>query len=265
MRAAFVAVVVVLSVLLGASPPRAAQPRAVTGVRPEQLSRRLCDALQGLPASRKAQCCGTAPSTGLASACAREMDRSLRARAITVAAADVDRCAADTARALDGCNWVTPWMPDAPSSCRGILQGRRTAGASCRSSLECTDGLFCRGAGPTTAGVCAMPGRPGANCSGIPDTLATWARETDGDTRHPECAGYCLRGRCTARVALGGECSSSRQCATGTHCASGRCVGGVAQTLAAPADGTTGTMKCSAWPPAGYEPLASHPITPSAP
>ena len=271
MRAALAAVVVVLPVLLGASPPRASQRHVVVAVSTsDQLSRRLCDALQGVPASRKAQCCGTSPSAGLASACTREVDRALREHAITLAAADVDRCAADTARALDGCTWVTPWMPETPSSCRGIVRGRRDAGASCRSSLECADGLFCRGAGPATSGVCTPPGRPGANCSGIPDALATYARETDGDTRHPECAGYCLRGRCTAPVALGGECSSSRQCAAGTQCASGRCVAGVPQTLVAPAHGAAGAMKCSAWPPAGSaigarEPVASHPIPPSAP
>jgi hypothetical protein len=151
--------------VLGASPPSATgasiQKRPSTPSQaPEKLGARLCDALQALPEHRKAQCCGTSPTGGLADACAQELSRSLRDEAIALDPADVDRCAAESARAVDGCDWVTPYLPPVPASCRGIVRGGLEAGAACRSSLECRDGLHCRSSGPTGAGLCAPPDPP---------------------------------------------------------------------------------------------------------
>ena len=193
----------------------------------DSLAQRLCETLHTLPQKRKDQCCGTSTSGGLATECVRLLSASLRDKAVTLDAADVDRCAADSSRQLEGCNWVTPLMPRTPEACRGILHARLEAGARCRSSLECRDGLFCLGSSPARPGVCAQPSAPGAVCGGGgADTLATYARQTDYETRHPECAGFCLRGRCAAFVASAGACRSNTQCAPGSHCASGRCVEG---------------------------------------
>jgi hypothetical protein len=192
----------------------------------ETPGHRLCDALQRLPEARKAACCGAPGGADMAAACAREIDRSLKAGALTLDAADVDRCAAESASRLEGCDWVTPYSPRVPGSCRGILHGRLDVGMRCRSSLECRDGLHCRGVGTTDSGVCAPPGAPGAACGGGVDTLATYARQTHYDVRHLECAGFCVKGRCAAFAAAGGECSSDLQCAPGSRCASRRCVEG---------------------------------------
>jgi hypothetical protein len=222
----WVVLVAALPAVAGASPPAA------------DVGRRLCDALHALPEARKAACCGTAAANGLAAECARELGRSLDAGTLATDPADVDRCVSDSARALDGCGWVTPYLPPIPGACRGILHGRLDAGATCRSSLECRDGLACRGTGPAVAGVCARPGLAGAVCAGAPDTLATYTRQTDDDARHPECAGYCLRGRCAAFLPRGGTCSSNRQCGPGSHCVSRRCVEGPAPVLGEACEGT---------------------------
>jgi hypothetical protein len=272
---------VLIGALLGISGPSAASGA------PDPAVQRLCGVLQGLPERRKAECCSTSSSVGLATACASELGRAVRDGAVSVDPADVDRCAADAAHALEGCDWVTPYLPAPPPSCRGIVRGRRAAGAACRSSLECRDGFHC------AAGACAPPGDAGASCSGAPDPLTTAARQI-GDARHPECKGYCFRGRCTAPVLTGGACAADQQCAAGTHCVAHRCVDGPRPTLGEPCDGSTcdgglvciagrcappqdvgapctepaacratcvgatpdrpGTCatKCSAWPPAGY-------------
>jgi len=275
---------VLLVLLLAGLPAGAAEHRA-----PDPVSARLCDALQGVPERRKAECCTTTPARGLATECTDELAASRASNAIAVDARDVDRCAADTARALERCDWVTPYLPPPPASCKSILHGRLDAGATCRSSLECRDGLRCAGTR------CVAPGEPGAPCSGAPDPLATITRQTD-DARHPECTGYCFRGRCAAPVAVGGDCSADPQCVAGSHCAARRCVAGSRPALGEPcagascADGlgcvagtcvepkangeactqpsdcratclgaapdhpgTCGT-RCSAWPPAGYTP-----------
>ena len=236
----------VAAVVGAAAGPSTAEPPPKS--TPERLSQRLCGALQALPEARKAQCCGASPTGGLAPECARRLAASLRSKALTVDPDEIARCEADASRQLDGCDWVTPWLPRTPASCGAILRGQLAAGASCRSSLECRDGLFCRGEGPTTPGVCAPPGGPGSTCAGAPDALVTYTRQTDADARHPECAGFCFKGRCVGAVPPGGECSSDRRCATGSHCASGRCVGGPRPRLGEPCEGTTcaGALACIA-------------------
>jgi hypothetical protein len=219
----------------GASPVRG-RPKSTEAIG--DAGTRLCAAVQKLPETRKAGCCSTTPSTGLAAQCTRELDRSLRDGALSLDPADVDRCAKDSAHALDGCDWVTPYLPAIPASCRGILHGRRDVRAACRSSLECRDGLRCVGNTPSGPGVCVPPGPPGASCSGAPDLLATFLRQTDDDTRHPECAGFCLRGRCAPFVSAGGECAADRQCAPGSHCASRRCVAGPRPRLGEACEGS---------------------------
>jgi hypothetical protein len=258
---------------------------------PPSLARRLCDALQALPETRKSSCCGTSPAKGFADACVRDLDRALRDGAVALEAEAVDACATDSATELAGCDWVTPYMPRTPRTCRGIVRGRLELGHACRSSLECRDGLHCRG-------VCVPPAPLGASCSAAVDALTTYLRQGDAQTRHPECAGSCVRGRCAAPVAIGGACTVDAQCAAASHCRAGRCVAGASPALGDACDrescadglqclagrcappkkagepctqpfeceaaclspsadkpGTCG-MKCSAWPPAGYTPPA---------
>jgi hypothetical protein len=217
-------------VVLGASPSKPA---------PDATSMRLCDALQALPERRKAECCASSPSAGVATACAQALSVSLRAKAITVDPADVDRCAAETVHALDGCDWVTPYLPAPPASCRGIVHGRVDVGGTCRSSLECRGGLHC------AAGTCARPGAPAPPAAA--PRHADDARAPDRRHEPSECTGYCFRGRCAAPVAAGGACSTDQQCAAGSHCAARRCVEGPRPALGEACDGTTcaGGLVCA--------------------
>lgn len=212
---------------------------ATDATTPARLSQRLCDVLQALPEAGKARCCGSSPTGSLAGLCVRELEPSLRSGAIALDAADVERCAAASARDLAGCDWVTPYLPRTPVACRDVLHGRLDANARCRSSLECRDGLACRGGTSATPGICAPPGDVGAVCGGAADRLASSARATDLERRHPECAGFCRHGRCAAAAPVGGECSAEQQCSAGNHCASRRCVAGPPPALGEPCAGTS--------------------------
>lgn len=186
----------------------------------DPLARRLCDALHSLPAKRKQECCGAAAS--LAEACAQEVTASIRRGATSLDAARIDRCSAETERQLQGCAWVTPLQPSRPAPCGGLLDGKLGAGLACRSSLECGDGLYCRGLSPTAAGVCRPPAETGARCEVPADNLAAFALAKD-DLRHPECKGRCVKGQCLALAPLGQACVSSALCASGLNCIAGRC------------------------------------------
>src|SRR5262245_6875809 len=185
------------------------------------LAQAYCDALHTLPAQRKQECCGRAfPS--LAPACTQELGASLERGAVALDGTAVDRCAQEAARQLEGCNWVTPLTPPVPDACRAIVAGKVASGAACRSSLECLDGLHCRGARPGQAGVCAPPGTAGTRCDVPADNLAAFTGFRE-DPRHPVCDGLCVKGQCLPFVPAGGACQSTGQCARGLNCMSGRC------------------------------------------
>jgi hypothetical protein len=196
-------------------------PPPATSQQPDPLARRLCETLHTLPATRKGQCCGTTPSS-LADACGQELSASLRRAAIALDAAAIDRCAAETSRRLEGCDWVTPLTPPLPDACRGLVRGRLEAGARCRSSLECLDGLTCRDVSPIKDGVCARPVAARSRCEVPADNLASYARATD-DPRHPACDGLCVKGQCLPFTPAGGACASGAQCVRGLQCIAGRC------------------------------------------
>lgn len=222
-----VLVLVLCTVAPGSAGARAARSSRSAPPATASVVHRLCDALHRLPDTRRAACCaGTANGAGLAEACVRTLGDALARNAIAIDPGDVDRCAADSARELAGCDWVTPQAPRLPASCARIVHGRVAGGSACRSSLECVDGLVCWGASAKADGICAPPGAAGATCGRAEDPLATFLRAND-DARHPECAGYCGYGRCAARVAAGGACATTAQCATGSHCVAGRCAPGL--------------------------------------
>jgi hypothetical protein len=193
---------------------------------PDPMAERLCNALHTLPQTRKAQCCGTPPSSSLAGECARTLTSAVRAGAVKLVAEEIERCIEATTRQLQGCDWVTPLTRAAPQACDSLVHGQVEGGARCRSSLECTDGLFCRGLGPTTPGVCAEPAAVGTACGQGQDMLAIYTRQSAHEGRHADCAGACRAGQCTAVVGLDGACNATQECTAGTHCASGRCTTG---------------------------------------
>jgi hypothetical protein len=193
---------------------------------PDPVARRLCDAVQTQPAVRKAACCETTPVDGLNGECVRMLTAAMHDGSVTVEAADVDRCAEASKAAYDGCDWVTPILPSAPTACTGVVHGHLEDGKRCRSSLECVPGLYCRGLGPTDAGVCAKPAAAGSPCSLSVDALAAAVRASDDGDAHPECSGACVAKRCADRRKRGETCTASPQCAPGDHCANGTCVAG---------------------------------------
>lgn len=208
----------VLLALLAA--PAASQTRP-TAAKADAQARSLCDALHTLPAERKRQCCGTDPSS-LADICIRELSASLRSGALTLDPPQLDRCMAEVPRLLEGCDWVGPLGPKLPDVCREAMQGQLKAGTRCRSSLECSAGLFCKGVGPGREGLCAAPGAAGRRCEVPSDNLAAFTAAKD-DPRHPVCEGVCIKGQCLPFSAAGGGCQSSSGCKRGLNCIAGRC------------------------------------------
>jgi hypothetical protein len=213
--------------LAAAEPPSSAAspvPRAVAAPTPANpLAQRLCDALHAIPASRRQECCGAGAAVQtLASACASQLSALLRRGSIGLHASGIDRCAAATQSALDGCSWVRPLLPELPAACAGLVDGRLKPGAACRSSLECVDGLYCRGASEDRPGACRPPAPAGAACELPADALAAFTRAAD-DPRHPSCDGRCERGRCLPVALSGGACASSALCANGLRCIGGKC------------------------------------------
>jgi len=205
---------------------------------PEPLAAVLCDALHRLPESRRAECCSRLPGTVFADECVRALSAALTAQAIALERQGVDDCAQALARAYQGCEWVGPTPVPLPPACAGLAKGRLSAGAACRSSLECQRGLFCRGSGPTSPGTCAAPGAAGALCALAVDSLGTYLRQEQPDAFHPECAGWCDRRRCADVLAPGAACTFHAQCGPAARCAEGHCVAGPQAALGAACLGT---------------------------
>lgn len=164
--------------------------------------------------------------------CVRNLSGALALEGVTLSEASVQACEAAMAAAHQGCGWVGPTKVPVPPECRGLLEGTAKAGAPCRSSLECPSGLFCRGGGPTQAGVCSPPGEPGRPCHQSVDALAVHTRQHhDAERNHPECQGYCSRKRC---VPVTETCKANVQCGRDKHCVEGRCVDGPYAKAGAP-------------------------------
>jgi hypothetical protein len=218
---------------------------------PDPLATKLCHALQDVPASRHAECCGDAKSFVFVTQCEVLLSAALHAKAVMLAPADVDTCATAIDQQTVGCDWVSRNAPSPPKECLGIVHGTSTAGARCRSTLECADGGRCVGVGPNRVGTCGATPKDDDKCGGTVDSLATYVRDITVDTAHPECTGYCKRSKCAPATALGEACTFNEQCGAHKFCAAGKCrtdpskigeacVGAVCEPGAACID-----MKCS--------------------
>jgi HupE/UreJ protein len=160
---------------------------------------KLCTALAELPRVRRAECSGRKPGVTLASECERMLDAALRDGAIAFSSATAEQCIADQTQRYATCEFTKATTLAPLPSCSALLAGRRSAGATCRSSLECGQGLHCSGASPLQTGVCALPAVDGARCGLATDALAAYVPSRDGD--HPECAGNCVQDRCQSATA----------------------------------------------------------------
>lgn len=195
---------------------------------PSPLVVRACQALHDVPEKRRADCCKIEPTLVLTSECVRMLGVAVESGAIELAEDDVAACETAQAAQHSDCAHVGPWPLQAAGPCQRLLRGTLTAGARCRSSLECVDGLRCRGVGPTEAGTCATPGATGEPCGGRVDTLATMTRQLGVDAAHPECREACGRRRCEPVRVLGATCELPSQCGRAARCERGRCVAGAA-------------------------------------
>lgn len=193
---------------------------------PDPLAKRLCDGLQTIGFERKAACCKGSVPGNVAGECVRALTAAIRDGSVTVSPEKAERCIQETAKKLEGCDWVTPLMPLPAEACFDVVEGNLAVGAKCRSALECKAGLTCRGLTPTQAGKCAAPAPPGSACGTSVDPLAVYTRQLELEVSHPECAGFCQSKTCIAHADEGGACIHRRQCPPGQHCASGKCADG---------------------------------------
>jgi hypothetical protein len=192
-------------------------------VKPDAIAIKLCDALHALPEKTRSGCCAESPGFTIASECARVVSAALQSKAVSLDAVDVDKCVADLGQTYAGCDWVGSHKIVPPPSCEGILHGTIKEGASCRSSVECLDGLRCAGVGPTSVGRCESPGDEGASCGGSVDVLDRYTRQQKSELKHPACKGICDRHRCVPTPAVGAPCKASVSCGPGKACVNDKC------------------------------------------
>ncbi|MBI2378275.1 MAG: hypothetical protein HYV07_30015 [Deltaproteobacteria bacterium] len=190
------------------------------------LAVRLCDALFGLEARRRTECCGTESYAFLAvleKECVQAASASVRSGASRLDEARLRACETAVEAQHAGCDWVGPLPRPVPGPCRSLFEGLLPAGSPCRSSLECVGKLTCIDASPTQAGRCLPPLPKGAECRQAIDPLASAVRDDAVSREKPECAGHCTQKRCAELVAAGGSCHSDEQCGRDAACVDGRC------------------------------------------
>jgi len=209
------------------------------------LAETFCQAVQGLPLTRLGQCCKNNPNTLALEMCRQSVSGALTAGAVTVTPSAVDACRGAMEKLLTGCSWAGSEGGFAPPECDGALQGTLKQGAVCRSSAECVVGMFCKGAGPTEAGVCAPPQNAGGVCGASVDSMALSARQFSVQHTHPECAGYCEHHLC-APIPQVCTTANPYQCGASAHCVDGKCVTGRMVAKGAPCLGATceGSLRC---------------------
>jgi hypothetical protein len=202
---------------------RSVYPDLVGPVDPQ--AKRLCALLHDYPAERKKACCATTTFLHMTQECERMLTHALHAKAITLADKAIDGCEQALKEQLQGCDWVQPLWPTPPAVCQVLVHGVLDAGKRCRSSLECQSGLHCEGLGTTKSGIC-MPEKTRGKCQQGVDALAGMVRASSSKLQHRECQGFCARGQCKEKIAIGKACLSSVQCGPGNHCQEKVCATG---------------------------------------
>lgn len=189
---------------------------------PEPHALRLCKALSEVQEEKRAACCKIAPRMVLTDECSRMLGAAIRAKAVTLADADIDACISGLQKRYDGCDWVGPFPPGPPAECTALVKGTLADGARCRSSLECAGTSHCAGLTPTRAGKCAPPAPDGASCGGTVDPLVGFARQTT-EQSHPDCQSRCIEHKCGAPKKDGATCAITAECEDGSQCIAKKC------------------------------------------
>lgn len=198
---------------------------------PDARAVRLCRATQGVIVERKTACCEPgkpAGATDVERACTSAVSAALKSKNVTIDEAALAACEQAQHKELGGdCAWVRALPPPLPKECTTLLTGTLTAGARCRSSLECAAGLKCHGASLLDAGRCG-PSKPArAPCGASVDALAIAVGQPAIDKAHPECAGLCVLGRCADVAKAGAPCKAAAECGDGNRCEDGTCKAGL--------------------------------------
>jgi hypothetical protein len=178
----------------GQGVPRSVYPRA-TGKPVSPAVARLCHVFSALPRERRAACAGKAAPLVLTSECTRMLGAAVTDGVVTFTDAAAEQCIAEQTARYASCDFMTAATLAPADSCRALLTGTLARDVTCRSSLECATGLYCKGASPVETGTCAPPAAAGALCGLAADPLAAYVPSRDSD--HPECAGECVRSRCS--------------------------------------------------------------------
>ena len=214
------------------SPPpgvRAAQaPRVLASVSGSDLSpvyprlpvqrgdaEQLCEVFQRLPRERRAACSDSATGVTFERPCSQVVSAALASGALQISPDDSRACQRTWRARYADCASMNAIESHAADSCWRLWRGQISLGGTCRSSLECEDGLACNGVGPFDAGVCTKPKSSGASCGRSIDVLAAYVPHDEA--KHPECEGNCVRGRCqsapSAAVLAAGLPSSPKRAA----------------------------------------------------
>ena len=226
--------------------PDEVRPVYPLDVATDPLAKKLCEALHDVQEDRRATCCKEAKALVLTGECVRNLSGALAAKAVTIDAAEVQKCAEAAAATYAGCDWVGPFPPKPPAACLGIVHGTVGAGATCRSSLECTGNMHCHGSGPTQGGRCTAGAPDGVLCNASVDVLIGYTRQTDAEQSHRECSGYCNLHNCATAMAAGAKCEVNVQCGAGSFCIGGKCGPGTPGKVgeACPAGACEGAARC---------------------
>ena len=211
-------------------------PTLIVGKDPQAVA--YCEAVHGLPESRRAACCQSTMGIVLTDDCVRVLSYSVRSRALVIDERKTAECRQKLEEQLASCDFVGPFPPKLPDACEGALRGTLPAGGSCRSSLECQGTLRCSGVGPTNLGACREPKEDGAPCGLAVDPLAAFTRGERLVQKHPECSGFCgHRHICESVLPRGATCVMHEQCGTDGRCVKGQCVDGGNAKLGEPCGG----------------------------
>lgn len=209
---------------------------ADTPLDPRALA--LCKVLHDDVAARRGACCKrTRPQAYAGEECARNLTAALLGGGVTLDAPGVAACGEAMKEATTGCGWVSPRPGVVPAACLDVVRGTRGKGARCRSHLACEGGLRCVGLTAVQPGRCRAPAATGSGCAPSTDPLAVFLRQSDVELEHPPCEGYCARGRCQPRSAIGAACKSSLHCGAGAFCDGELCRKGEQKAGGACADG----------------------------
>lgn len=210
----------------GTEPADDIKPVYAGNPAPDPLAQRLCDLVDLVPLERQAACCQTPPVAPVFKGeCARIVTLALQGKRLTLDAAKVAVCEADTRKQLEDCDRVLSPVSPLPVSCQGLFQGTLGAGGACRSDLECLSGLTCVGLGPTDPGKCSKPAPAGAPCHPVVDPLAVYTKQSL-DEDHPSCTGACNRNQCADLLSPGAACVFDSQCGPKNRCSAKKCVAG---------------------------------------